>query len=232
MALQSLVSNMDRFFASSTRSSPGSPPRHKARGEGENQGSQVVTTEWVMNGVSAALTVMGEAMEERVSKAEAVAAVNTAEIENLKEANKELEQQVKSIGTSVAEMQRVASENCDTRSTPQLSQPPGLQTAQSLPFEQRTIAVIGNLGYDTEGPTIISRAKELPEEAEITPNLYTVFLLNAKRAAWLNWLSMTPRIYRKPDLQSSRSPRLFPMLVTSMPGLMLSGREVKTSQQR
>ena len=130
---------MDRFFASATRS-PSSPPRKKANGIEDAQiESTPATTEWVKHGISAALTAMGEAVEERISKTERVVEGHTSEISTLRQEIADVRQKVIGVEQGSAQRSNFKNEMEELRNKMEQTAVQG-----TLDTDDATTAVCGN----------------------------------------------------------------------------------------
>ena len=84
-------------------------------------------------------------------------------------------QQVSALQVEVKELQSKSSLKCDIQATPPgLHSSPSTNRDGSIPFEARTIATCGNLGYDTQPSELESRCRTLLNEIGFTDDQVTI----------------------------------------------------------
>ena len=90
----------------------------------------------------------------------------------LEGSNKEIMGQVKDLQAQVKQLQEVSTQKCESQPAPASPSTHVAASGSGVPWELRAIAVIGNLGWDTDPVTVKARAKEVLDAAGIQPEQY------------------------------------------------------------
>jgi len=127
---------------------------------------------WVQEGVGAAMGAFGNVIEQKFEQFERD---QNAKFQAQADQNAEILKQVKDLQTQVTQLQAASTEKTESHTA---IRPPGVPSGfsaprVSIPFEHRTVATIGNLGWDDNEQTILARAKEVLSKAGVAESDYT-----------------------------------------------------------
>ena len=187
--LKGFATGMECFFTTPGRTE-GAPPGKAARGGGTDVPVDEVQVQWIKNGMAAAFTAFGEAVDARVEVVEGAVAVHTEQLSNLEAKVIELEEKLRAIKKSVGNMSSIQELrdsltavreeqqklNSSVPSVAAPASPPGIRpnsssTLGKIPFEHRVVARIGNLGWDDTEEVILKRVKEILTKAGVTESM-------------------------------------------------------------
>jgi hypothetical protein len=150
---------------------------------------------WLQNAVGASLATFGEHVEQRVGVVEAKVEATNKEVAELRKHIKDLQERLNKDDSedwaerirkveeratkAVAEVQKSSGrvQQSHAASSAGKSEPP-----QSTPYEQRTVARIGSLGWDTEKKILHERAQKVLIDAGVDPQAYTALVLVCGRS--------------------------------------------------
>lgn len=161
-------SEMNKFFGITGRNSTTGSPTPKRNTSDKQAPFTTEQASWMQEGVGAAFNAFGAVIETKFSQFEQDM---NAKLKAQSEANAEILKEVKELKAEVAQVQAasVARVESSTRTQANIASAP---EAQSIPYELRTVARIGNLGFETPSIEIETRAKSILSEAGITPDMY------------------------------------------------------------
>jgi hypothetical protein len=144
---------------------------------------------WLQNAVGASLATFGEHVEQRVGVVEAKVEATNKEVAELRQHVKDLQERINNNDSgewaerikrveehakkAVADAQKVkegAQQGQGGSSTGKIMHAP------ATPYEQRTVARIGSLGWDTEKKVLQERALAVLKDAGVDPQTYTALV--------------------------------------------------------
>ena len=185
---------MDSFFSVK---SVGTPSKKQHRVDTNEESAQPPVTklqaEWMRDAVGSAMTALGGHIEQRFQQYD----------EELKTVKRRLET-LEARASSSVDVDRVAQLEKEIQEIKQKQStdvaPSTAPLGSSVPYEQRVVARIGNLGWDDVGDTVTKRAKEVLHEAGVQSGEWkSLAPVNAKKGSAVELIFTNPA-----SLQASR----------------------------
>ena len=185
-----LGKQMDQFFAPPSARGAGSPVKKSARGGAAESSEPPLSLDqmtWIGSATSKAFEAFGKDVDERFTDLE----MHTTNAEN---ENLQMKQEILALQGEIrmlkdnapdsmpdgGEFQTLREEVAGLRTSIQSQPAPTVSHGPashddwlgSIPPDQRVYARMGSLGFDTDGATLLVRAKEMLEKCDVKPEEY------------------------------------------------------------